>query len=41
VKRERRKDLTAREWKAITSARPVIRLISQPKKKPKGRNKER
>lgn len=27
MKIERRKDLTAREWAAITSARPVVRRV--------------
>jgi hypothetical protein len=39
VKIERRQP-TRREWKAITSRRPVVRLVSPPKRKPKGRKEQ-
>lgn len=34
MKRERHEKLTAREWKEITSRRPVMRKIPAPEKKP-------
>jgi hypothetical protein len=41
VRRERRKDLTRREWRLITSRRPVLRRIPPPEKSPPGERKHK
>jgi hypothetical protein len=40
MKRERRKDLTVREWQQITSRRPVVRRILRPQTKLKSRKEQ-